>query len=73
MRMVIMLWRRILWGYPAAMVVLAGFVIYQMTEFFIGHSLGFLALSCLDTAMIVLVFREWNVLKLQRSQPVPAE
>ena len=28
--MVIMLWARVLWAYPAAMVVLAGFVIYQL-------------------------------------------
>jgi uncharacterized membrane protein len=66
--MVVMLWRRILWGYPAAMVVLAGFVIYQLSEFFIGHALGFLALSFLDSAMIILVYREWNMLKLIRSK-----
>ena len=61
--MVIMLARRIVWAYPAAMVVLAGFVIYQMTEFFAAGSLGFLALSVLDTAMIILVYREWGILK----------
>ena len=71
--MVLMLWRRILWAYPAAMVVLAGFVIYQMSEYFIAGSLGFLALSCLDSAMIVLVFREWNMLKLKNSSVAPAE
>jgi len=65
--MVIMLARRILWAYPAAMAVLAGFVIYQMTEFFAAGALGFLLLSFLDSAMIVLVFREWNMLKLKRS------
>ena len=67
--MVLMLWRRILWAYPAAMAVLAGFVIYQMTEFFVGHSLGFLVLSGFDSFMIVLVFREWNMLKLKRQVP----
>ena len=61
--MVIMLARRIVWAYPAAMVVLAGFVIYQMTEFFAAGTLGFLALSVLDTLMIVLVYREWGILK----------
>ena len=70
--MVIMLWRRILWGYPAAMIVLAGFVIYQMSEFFIGHAFGFLGLSLLDTAMIILVFREWTMLKLQRTTAIVA-
>ena len=61
--MVIMLARRIVWAYPAAMVVLVGFVIYQMTEFFAAGALGFLALSVLDTAMIILVYREWGILK----------
>ncbi|MEO8244736.1 MAG: DUF2127 domain-containing protein [bacterium] len=71
--MVLMLWRRILWAYPAAMAVLLGFVIYQMTEFYIGHSLGFLLLSFFDVVMTVLVFREWNMLKLKRSLTAPAE
>jgi len=75
--MVIMLARRILWAYPAAMVVLAGFVIYQATEFVTQGSLVLLALACLDGFMIVLVYREWNVLKLSRrtvaadAKPVP--
>ena len=70
--MVLMLWRRILWAYPAAMAVLLGFVTYQMTEFFIGHSLGFIILSFFDLFMTVLVFREWNVLKLIRRSTSPA-
>lgn len=64
--MVIMLARRILWAYPGAMVLLAGFVVYQITEFVTHGSYTFLALSFLDAIMIVLVYREWNVLKLLR-------
>ena len=64
--MVIMLARRILWAYPAAMVVLACFVVYQGTEFLTQGSLVLLALALLDSFMIVLVYREWNMLKLQR-------
>lgn len=66
--MVIMLARRILWAYPGAMVLLAGFVIYQGTEFLTHGSVTFLILSFLDTVMIVLVYREWGVLKETRSQ-----
>jgi uncharacterized membrane protein len=66
--MVIMLARRILWAYPAAMVVLAGFVIYQTTEFLTHGSLILLALSFFDGFMIVLVYREWNMLKLARNR-----
>ena len=64
--MVIMLARRILWAYPGAMILLGGFVIYQATEFITHGSYTFLALSFLDTIMTVLVFREWNVLKMLR-------
>ena len=66
--MVIMLARRTLWAYPAAMAVLAGFVIYQATEFVTQGSLVLLALACLDAFMIVLVFREWNMLKLAQGR-----
>ena len=69
--MVIMLARRILWAYPAAMVVLAGFVIYQSLEFFTQGSLVLLALACLDGFMILLVYREWNVLKLNHRTGTP--
>lgn len=66
--MVVMLARRILWAYPGAMVLLAGFVVYQLTEFATHQSFTFLVLSFLDTVMIVLVYREWGVLKMLRAQ-----
>jgi len=69
--MVIMLARRILWAYPAAMVVLAGFVLYQGLEFVTQGSLVLLALAALDALMIVLVYREWTVLKLQTATLMP--
>ena len=71
--MVIMLARRILWAHPAAMVVLAGFVIYQFTEFVTQGSLALLALACLDAVMIVLVYREWTVLKLHHARLIPIQ
>ena len=69
--MVIMLARRILWGYPAAMLVLAGFVVYQFTEFVTQGAIVLLILALLDAFMIVLVYREWNLLKLQRATLSP--
>jgi uncharacterized membrane protein len=70
--MVIMLSRRILWAYPAAMAVLAGFVLYQGIEFATTGSLVLLALALLDSFMILLVYREWNMLKLQRLPVTPS-
>lgn len=64
--MVIMLARRILWGYPLAMAILAGFVAYQLSEFVSHGYVTFLILSGLDALMIVLVYREWGVLKVTR-------
>lgn len=61
--MVLMLARRIVWAYPAAMVVLAGFVIYQGMEFVTRGSIVLLCLALLDSLMIALVYREWGVLK----------
>ena len=68
--MVFMLWRRVLWAYPAAMVVLAGFVTYQVYEFLHAGSPFLLLLALFDSVMIVLVFLEWRALK--DASPTPA-
>jgi uncharacterized membrane protein len=68
--MVGMLARRILWAYPGAMVLLAGFVVYQLSEFLTHDSWTFLALSFFDSVMIALVYREWSVLKLVKVHPI---
>ena len=62
--MVLMLARRIVWAYPLAMAVLAGFVTYQVAEWAAHGSIPLLLLSGLDTLMIVLVWREWGILKM---------
>ncbi len=62
--MVLMLAWRIVWAYPLAMAVLAGFVIYQMTEFFLHGGAVLLLLSGFDCFMIVLVWREYQILRL---------
>jgi uncharacterized membrane protein len=69
--MVIMLARRVPWAYPAAMLVLAGFVLYQGTEFVTQGSFILLTLAALDALMILLVYREWTILKLQTATLMP--
>jgi len=61
--MVVMLWLRILWAYPAAMVVLAGFVVYQVTSFVHSGSPFLIVLSIFDMFMIGLVWQEYRALK----------
>ncbi len=60
--MVFGLARQIKWAYPASMVVLAGFVIWQVHHFTISGSPTLIALSLLDTLMIALVWREYRLL-----------
>ncbi len=61
--MVLMLARRALWAYPVAVLVLAGFVSYQLYHYSVDPSFGLLVLSGLDLIMIGLVLREYWVLK----------
>lgn len=61
--MVFGLARRISWTYPAAVVVLAGFVIYQIEHWTHTHAPVLLVLSAFDTVMIALVLREYRTLR----------
>jgi uncharacterized membrane protein len=70
--MVYMLWRRVLWAYPAAMVVLSGFVVYQTFESFHAGSPFLLLLALFDLVMIGLVWQEWRALKGVQPVPQPA-
>lgn len=66
--MVIMLWARVLWAYPVAMVVLGGFVMYQLLEFSHTGSPFLLLLSFFDLMMIVLVGHEYRVMRAAGQQ-----
>jgi uncharacterized membrane protein len=61
--MVILLWRKVVWAYPASMVVLAGFVGYQLYEFVHAGSPFLLLLAIFDLVMIGLVWQEWQALR----------
>lgn len=54
------------WAYPAAMVGLSGFVIYQLREWTLTGSVMLLLLSALDLFMIALTWREYRLLGRQR-------
>ena len=61
--LVILLWRKVLWAYPLAMVVLPGFVAYQIYEFFHAGSPFLLLLALFDLIMVGLVWHEWRKLR----------
>ncbi len=61
--MVGMLWRKILWAYPASMVVLACFVLYQTSQFLAHGSPFLILLSAFDLFMIWLIWQEYHLLR----------
>lgn len=60
--MVIALQLRAMWAYPASMVVLALFVVYQLYRYSFTGSPALLALSVFDLFMIWLIWREYRSL-----------
>ncbi len=62
---VIALWARIRWAYPAAVVVFAAFIAYQIHRFALTHSPMMIVLSVLDLVVIWLTLREYRTLSGQ--------
>lgn len=61
--MVILLALGLTWAYPAAILVLAGFVLYQTYEWLHSNSPFLLMLSGLDMLMIYLVWQEYLAIR----------
>ena len=53
--------RRKLWGYPLSLVILAGFIVYQLIEIASGHNLAFMvALTLFDGFVCYMIIHEWH-------------
>ncbi|KGH34596.1 DUF2127 domain-containing protein [Lactococcus cremoris] len=63
-----LLWRKILWSYPLSIVLLVGFITYQMFEFFNHGAISMLVLCVVDLVMIALTLLEYRKLKSQLSK-----
>lgn len=50
-------------AYPASLVALIAFILYQLYRYSYTHSFGLLVLTLFDLIVIVLVWHEWRVLK----------
>ena len=61
---VILLARRVMWAYPAAVALLLGFIAYQLHHWTLEPSPTLLILSAFDAIMIGLVIREYKALRL---------
>jgi uncharacterized membrane protein len=57
------LFRERLWAYPAAIVVFALFIVYQMYRYELAPSSAMLGLSALDVVVIALTWLEYRRLK----------
>jgi uncharacterized membrane protein len=56
-----------LWAYPASLVALSLFIVYQIYRFLYTHSLGLVALTLLDLIVIWLVWHEYRLVRNHRS------
>lgn len=55
--------RNKLWAYPASMVFLTAFIVYQVIRFNFTHSLFLVFLTLFDLIVLWLVWHEYNYLK----------
>ncbi|MES2622792.1 MAG: DUF2127 domain-containing protein [Patescibacteria group bacterium] len=52
-----------LWAYPTSLTVLALFVLYQMYQIFMTHSLAIVALTIFDLIVMWFIWKEYEVVK----------
>lgn len=65
--MVALLVRKVSWAYPASMVVLAGFVAYQVHQWLLTGSMPLLVLTAFDVLVFALVWREYRGIRAARA------
>lgn len=56
------LWLRVTWAYPASIVVLLGFIAYQVHRYTVSPSLALIALTLFDIVVIWLIWREYKAM-----------
>jgi len=49
------------WAYPAALAVFGAFILYQVYRFTLTHSIGLVALTVFDLAVMWLIWREYRL------------
>jgi uncharacterized membrane protein len=57
-----------LWAYPASLLVLAGFVIYQSYQIATTHSLIVIGITLFDLVVMYFIWREYRIVKAHRAQ-----
>ena len=61
--LVVGLLRGKLWSYPASLVVLGLFIVYQLYRFSFTHGIGLILLSLFDILVMVLIWHEYGLVR----------
>ena len=61
--LVLALLKNQLWAYPASLVVLGLFMIYQIYQIILGHSLFLVALTIFDVVIMWLIWHEYQLVR----------
>jgi uncharacterized membrane protein len=61
--LVVGLLKEMLWSYPASLVVLAAFIVYQVYRYSYTGSVGLIVLTVFDLIVMILVWHEWRLLR----------
>lgn len=59
--LVVALMRNLRWAYPASLIVLALFIVYQIYRYTFAPSIGLIALTVFDFAVLGLIWHEYRV------------
>lgn len=65
--LVIGLLRNKLWAYPASLVVLALFILYQLYRFYYTQSIGLVVLTVFDLIVMALIWHEYGLMRRHHS------
>jgi uncharacterized membrane protein len=52
-----------LWSYPASLIVLGLFIVYQLYRFSYTHGIGLIALSVFDVFVLALIWHEYSLVR----------
>lgn len=61
--LVVGLLREKLWAYPASLVVLSLFILYQLYRFSYTHGFGLIALTVFDVIVMILIWHEYGLMR----------
>lgn len=67
--LVIGLLRDKLWAYPASLVALGLFMVYQVYRYTYTHGVGLIVLTVFDVLVMVLIWHEYRIVRQNRTAP----